>query len=60
MENDWESDPDAAFAVATDMECMRIQSLIDELSESRSSDTSYGKGQRYILRELKRRILESA
>ena len=53
------SDADDALSIGMDSECMRICALIDELSANRGQG-SYGEGQRFILRELKRRIYDEA
>ena len=47
---------DDALAVGMDSEYMRICSEIDELIRTRNAGSSYGRGQIYILEELRRRI----
>jgi hypothetical protein len=47
---------DDALAEGMDCEFMRINHEIDTLIETRSKSSSYGRGQIFILRELKDRI----
>ena len=52
-----DSPEEAAWGHGADMEYLRIKAIVQELLGTRA-ETSYGRGQQYILREVLRRMEE--